>query len=70
MAAKYLVADDSSHWHAVENIIHKLIKEAAVDIAECNDALMMEAACAVLIEPTVHVTCLVVASEEEPLGGV
>jgi hypothetical protein len=32
--------------------------------------LMMEAACAVLIEPTVHVTCLVVASEEEPLGGV
>ena len=51
MAAKHLVADDSGDRHAVEHVVHKLVKQPTVNGAKCQCALVMEAAGAVLIEP-------------------
>ena len=51
MAAKHLVADNGGHRHAVKHVVHKLVKQATVNGAECQCALVVEAAGAVLIEP-------------------
>jgi hypothetical protein len=51
MAAKYLVADNSGDRHAVEHVVDQLVKQATVNGAKRQRALMMEAAGAVLIHP-------------------
>ncbi len=51
MAAKHLVADNGGDRHAVKHVVHKLVKQATVNGAECQCALVVEAAGAVLIEP-------------------
>ena len=70
MAAKNLVVDDGSDRHAVKHVVHQLVKEGTIDVAERDTALTKKAASAVMAYPAIHVSGLVIASEEHPLQGV
>ena len=70
VATKDLIIDGGSNRHAVKHIVDKLVENGAVDGSECDGALMMKAAGAIVVHPAVHVSRLMVASEEYPLQGV
>ena len=70
MAAKNWVADGGGDGHAVKHVVDQLVKEGAIDVAERDGALAMKAAGTILAFPAVHLSSLVIASEEDPLQGV
>ena len=67
VTTKNLIIDGGSHRHAVEHIVHELVENGAVGGSKRDGTLMMKAAGPVIVDPAVHVSRLMVASEEYPL---
>lgn len=66
----HLVADDGGNRHAVKHVVDELVKNAAVCSAKHNGTLVLKTAGAVLSDPAIHVSRLVVAPEQHPLEGM